>query len=279
MHLQLRKKNVSLGCRFAVRRVYVARSKVAEVGDVVGPVTWHDPKSVAAEAYRILRTNLQFTNPDRPLRSILITSPTVGDGKSTVAANLAVSFAQVGCSVIIVNADLRRPSVHKMFQVPDGVGLTSVLVGQATVKEALRETHVPNVRLLTAGPTPPNPAELLESKRMLSVMEELKEHADIILYDAPPVTVVTDAGLLAPHVDGCVLVVSVGVTQREMARVALEQLHRVGGRILGVVVNRVHHGSGYYYYYYYSAEDKSLASGLRKVWRRVRSRFGKKAKR
>lgn len=248
----------------------MARTRVVEVGET-GPVTWHDPKSVAAEAYRILRTNLQFTNPDRPLKSVLITSPTVGDGKSTVTSNLAVAFAQVGRSVIIVNADLRRPSVHKMFQVPDGVGLTSVLVGQATVQEALRDTQVPNVRLLTAGPTPPNPAELLESQRMQAVMQELREYADIILYDAPPVTVVTDAGLLAPHVDGCILVVSVGVTQREMARAAVEQLQRVEGHLLGVVVNRVSHGSGYYYYYYYTNEDKSLTKGFSRLWRRVAS--------
>lgn len=234
-----------------------------------GPITWQDPKSVAAEAYRMLRTNLQFTNPDRPLKSLLVTSPTVGDGKSTVTSNLAVSFAQAGRSVIVVNADLRRPSVHKMFQVPDGLGLTSVLVGQATVKEALRDTHVPNVKLLTAGPMPPNPAELLESQRMRAVMDELNEYADLILYDAPPITVVTDAGLLAPHVDGCMLVMSLGVTQRDMARIAVEQLERVGGRILGVVVNRVNHGAGYYYYYYYAPDNS--ANGVAALWERVKS--------
>src|SRR5690606_34941592 len=207
-----------------------------------GPVAWDDPKSVAAEAYRILRTNLLFTNPDRPLKSVLVTSPAVGDGKSTVTANLAVSFAQAGRRVIVVNADLRRPSVHKLFRVPEGAGLTSVLVGQATLEEALRETDAADVRLLTAGPTPPHPAELLE------------QHADIVLYDAPPVTVVADAGLLAPHVDGCILVVSLGVTQRDMARAAVEQLQRVGGRILGAVVNRIGPSSGYYYYYYYADE-------------------------
>lgn len=236
-----------------------------------GPVTWEDPKSVAAEAYRILRTNLQFTHPDRPLKSVLVTSPTVGDGKSTVTANLAVSFAQAGRRTIVVNADLRRPSVHKLFHVPEGVGLTSVLVGQATVEEALRETEAPDVRLLTAGPMPPNPAELLESQRMRTVMKELEEHADVILYDAPPVTVVTDAGLLAPHVGGCLLVISLGVTQREMARAAAEQLERVGGRILGAVVNRVNHGSGYYYYYYYAEEDEQSSGRMATLWNRVKA--------
>lgn len=235
-----------------------------------GPVAWDDPKSVAAEAYRILRTNLLFTNPDRPLKSVLVTSPTVGDGKSTVTANLAVSFAQAGRRVIVVNADLRRPSVHKLFRVPEGAGLTSVLVGQATLEEALRETDAPDVRLLTAGPTPPNPAELLESQRMRTVMRELEQHADIVLYDAPPVTVVADAGLLAPHVDGCILVVSLGVTQRDMARAAVEQLQRVGGRILGAVVNRIGPSSGYYYYYYYADEGHG-ANGRAKLWERVKS--------
>lgn len=249
----------------------MARARANAVVPDRGPVTWEDPKSVAAEAYRILRTNLQFTNPDRPLKSLLVTSPTVGDGKSTVTANLAVSFAQVGKRTIIVNADLRRPSVHKLFHVPDGVGLTSVLVGQATVEEALRATEVPDVRLLTAGPMPPNPAELLQSQRMRDVMEELEKHADIVLYDAPPVTVVTDAGLLAPHADGCILVVSLGVTRREMVRAGAEQLERVGGRILGVVANRVNHGAGYYYYYYYAENTDQPSSKLAAMWERVKS--------
>lgn len=243
-----------------------------------GPITWQDPKSVAAEAFRILRTNLQFTNPDRPLKSLLVTSPTVGDGKSTVTANLAVSFALSGRKVVVVNADLRRPSVHKLLRVADGVGLTSVLVGQASVDEALRDTEIPNVRLLTAGPMPPNPAELLESQRMRAVMRELEECADIILYDAPPITVVTDAGLLAPHVDGCLLVMSLGVTQREMAKVAMEQLQRVGGRILGAVANRVGHGAGYYYYYYFAEDNGSAENGMAALWQRLKAGlFGARA--
>lgn len=245
-------------------------SKNGRVSDI-GPIAWEEPKSVAAEAYRILRTNLQFTNPDRPLKSLLVTSPEVGDGKSTITANLGVSLAQSRRRTIIVNTDLRRPSVHKQFGVADSVGLTSVIVGQATIDEALRDTQVPGLRLLTAGPMPPNPAELLESQRMRAVVAELEQHADIVLYDAPPVLVVTDAGLLAPYVDGCILVVSIGTTQRELARAAADQLKQLGGRVLGVVVNRMRQGAGYYYYYYYSEDAGVQRTGFAGLWEKVKS--------
>lgn len=245
-------------------------SKNGRASDL-GPIAWEEPKSIAAEAYRILRTNLQFTNPDRPLKNVLITSPELGDGKSTITANLGVSLAQSGRRTIIVNTDLRRPSVHKLFGVADGVGLTSVLVGQATIEEALRDTGVPGLRLLTAGPMPPNPAELLESQRMRAVIAELEQHADIVLYDAPPVLVVTDAGLVAPHVDGCILVVSIGTTQRELAKAATDQLQQVGARVLGAVVNRMRQGAGYYYYYYYTQDAEVRRNGFAGLWEKVKS--------
>lgn len=262
---------VTFSDEYFFRGFGVATVSMNGVTSDIGPIAWEEPKSVAAEAFRILRTNLQFTNPDRPLRSLLITSPEVGDGKSTVTANLGVSLAQSGKRIVIVNTDLRRPSVHKLFGVADGVGLTSVLVGQASVAEALRDTSVPGLRLLTAGPMPPNPAELLESQRMRTVIAELEQEADIVLYDAPPVIAVTDAGLLAPYVDGCILVVSVGTTQRELARAAAEQLQRLGGHVLGVVLNRMNHGAGYYYYYYHEDADETARSPIAGMWEKMKS--------
>ena len=216
-------------------------------------ITWEEPKSVAAEAYRILRTNLQFASPDERPRTILVTSPGPGDGKSTITANLATSLAQAGVQVIAVNGDLRRPSLHNFFQVRNSVGLTSVLVGQAKLDAALQQTMVPRVRVLPSGPIPPNPSELLGSRRMQAVLNELRELADLLLIDAPPVLAVTDAGLLARIVDACLLVISIGQTPRELAVSAKEQLEQVGARLLGVVANRVDKGTGGYYYYYHES--------------------------
>lgn len=225
-------------------------------------ISWDDPKSVAAEAYRILRTNLQFTLPGETLDSIIITSAGPGEGKSTVSANLAVSLAQTGQKVIVVNADLRRPTLHKHFDLGDRVGLTSVLVGQATLEDALQTTKVPGVQVLTAGPMPPNPAELLGSDRMQALIDELETMCDLVIVDAPPVLAVADAGLVSRFVDGCLLVVNVGLTQREAAVSAKEQLDKVGARILGTVVNRVNQGGGYAYYYYYYSGDEAASNGF-----------------
>lgn len=235
-------------------------------------VTWEDPKSVAAEAYRILRTNLQFASPDERLQALLITSPGPDDGKTTITANLAASLAQAGHQVIAVGADLRRPTLHKYFEVRNTVGLTSVLVGQATLDAALQQAKVPRVRVLASGPIPPNPSELLGSRRMQGVMNELRERADMIVVDAPPVLAVADAGLLARLVDGCLLVISVGRTPRELAVSAKEQLEQVGARILGVVANRVDRAVGGYYYYYYYYPSGDGEARKPSVWRRLLSR-------
>ena len=235
-------------------------------------ITWEDPKSVTAEAYRILRTNLQFASPDQRLETILITSPGPGEGKSTVTANLATSLAQAGLQVIAVNADLRRPALHQFFQVRNTLGLTSVLVGQTTLDEALQQTMVPRVRVLASGQIPPNPSELLGSRRMQAVLNELRERADLVLIDAPPVVAVTDAGLLARLVDGCLLVISIGKTPRDMAVSAKEQLEQVGARVLGVVANRVDRAAGGYYYYYYHQSVLDGRTTGRPWWKRLWSK-------
>lgn len=225
-------------------------------------VTRDDPKSPAAEAFRTLRTNLQFSGLDRPLRTLLITSAGPGEGKTTISANLAVAVAQSGSKVILMGADLRRPAVHSAMGASNAVGVTSVLTGHVSWEDALQPTEIEGLYLLPSGPIPPNPAELLASQRMSDLVDQLKAASDMLIIDAPPVIAVTDAGVLSRLVDGTLLVVSAGITPREIAKAAKEQLQQVGARILGIVVNRLDEESGYYYYYYrhYYATDGEHAS-------------------
>lgn len=215
-------------------------------------VTHHDPKTPAAEAFRVLRTNLQFMGLDTPLKSILLTSATPGEGKSTVAANMAVAFAQSGARVCLVDADLRRPMVAKMFQLDNWVGMTSALVGQSTVEASLQATVVEGLWAMPSGPIPPNPAELLGSARMAKLVAELEERFDMVIVDTPPLLAVTDACVLAPKVGGVLLVTRSGQVDRRQVQRAKESLVAVKANMLGVVLDGVNNeqNQGYYYYYY-----------------------------
>lgn len=228
-----------------------------------GLISKLDPKSPVVEAYRTLRTNLQFANVDKPLTRVLITSPGPGEGKSTIAANLAYVMAQSGQRVIVVSVDLRKPTLHKYFGLPNQHGVTNILAGQTSIDDCLQGTDTENLRLLASGPTPPNPAELLGSAQMRSLVDELQKRADFIIYDAPPVIAVTDAAVLAPLMDGVLLVINAGTVPRELAIRSKEQLEKVGAKVLGTVLNRVDVASGYgyyYYYYYYTEEPKGKGS-------------------
>jgi non-specific protein-tyrosine kinase len=243
-------------------------------------VTLSAPRSPIAEAYRLLRTNFQFAAVDRPLRRVVVTSPGPGDGKSTTAANLAVVFAQSGKSVILVDADLRRPQQHRIFQRTASYGLSTALVDAATpVTSFLQPTDVPGLRLLTSGPIPPNPAELLGSQRMAQLLQVLNQEAEMVIVDSPPVLSVADAAILANAADGVVLVADAGRTRREMARRAKESLERAGANLLGMVLNRMtRQTSGYYYYYYYDQSGERSKRRRRtfhwwQVWRRLRKRL------
>ena len=229
-------------------------------------VVKNDPKSPAAEAYRTLRTNLQFTSLDKPLRSIMITSSGPQEGKTTVSSNLAVSLAQTDKKVVIVGVDLRRPTLFKQMNISNSVGLTNVLAGSVSLDEALVESDISNLYIIPAGPIPPNPAELLGSNKMKDILLSLTDKFDTVLLDAPPIIAVADAVILAKEVDGVLLVVSVGETPREIAVAAKEQLEKANARILGVVANNIREESGYYYYYYkqYYAMDGSNKN--RKNW-------------
>lgn len=221
-----------------------------------------DPKSPVAEAIRTLRTNLQYLSLDRPLKSIMVTSALPGEGKTTIASNLAVALADAGADTIVVGTDLRKPALHKVFGKENRIGVTSILTGHATLEEALQPTDHPRLRFLPSGPVPPNPAEMLASKAMRRLIAEVEASAEMVIFDSAPVIAVTDAALLAPAVGGTLLVVGIGQTPRDIARQAKEQLEKVNAVILGVVVNRIEarRGGSYYYYYYYGTSEQEAAA-------------------
>jgi capsular exopolysaccharide synthesis family protein len=213
-------------------------------------ITLTDPRSPVSEAYRTLRTNLEFFSLDEPIRTLVVTSPGPEEGKSTVLANLAVVLAQGGKRVILVDCDLRRPAQHALFGLDNATGLTTMMLDEGAQSDPpLRETAVDGLWVLPAGPPPPNPAELLGSRRMQETIAALLKQADVLLFDAPPVLAVTDALVLVVQTDGALLVVKAGGTRREHVQRAKERLERVNARIVGAVLSNAPTDSmlqGYY---------------------------------
>jgi capsular exopolysaccharide synthesis family protein len=213
------------------------------------------PLSGPAEAARAIRTNLRFMAPDKPFRVLLVTSASPSEGKTTVASNLAIAMAQAGQNTLLLDADLRKPRVHRIFGKSSDVGLTVALLDRTVLTDELLATDVPNLSVLAAGPIPPNPAELLQSEKFAELLDELKERYDRIVIDSPPVGPVTDAAVLTTQVDGTVLVVRAFKTPREVVADAKRSLQTVGGRVVGAVLNAVNlqrsEYKGYYQYAYY----------------------------
>lgn len=231
-------------------------------------VTHADPRSVVAESYRSLRTNLAFARASQDVRTLVLTSPGPADGKSTTVANLAITFAQQGQRTLLIDADLRRAVLDKTFSVPRSPGLTELIIGSVDLDQAVHETQVPNLFVMGSGQFPPNPSELLGSPAMREILAEAKEKFDVVLFDSPPLLAVTDAAVLSTMVDGTVLVVRMGSTAREAARLAIARLRQVHARILGALLNDVHmRGPGYYggygyqYYAYYGSEASGNGKG------------------
>jgi non-specific protein-tyrosine kinase len=224
-----------------------------------GLVAYTDPKSAASEAYRTLRTNIQFASPDKPVHTMLATSTSPDDGKSTTIANLAITFAEAGSPTILIDADLRRPHIHSIFGLPNDTGLTTLVAEMArgTTNPAagamaplpLQDGPVANLQVLTSGPIPPNPAEILGSKRLADILDILKGRADYILIDTPPIIAVTDAAILSSRVDGVLLVVNAGKTRRDLAVKARDMLRQVNANVLGVVLNNAKIDKSAYAYY------------------------------
>ncbi|MFS0988777.1 CpsD/CapB family tyrosine-protein kinase [Enterococcus casseliflavus] len=218
----------------------------------VSLVTLIDPSSPISEQYRTIRTNIQFASSvDKQIKTIVVTSSGPGEGKSTTSANLAVVFAKSGQRVLLVDADMRKPTVYKTFSLNNASGLSTVLSTSTSVLEAAQKTVIDNLSVLTSGPKPPNPSELLGSARMNQVMEEAKNLYDVVIFDMPPVVAVTDAQIMASKADGTILVVRENVARKESLTKARDLLNMVQARIIGVVYNGAEHSkdSGYYYYY------------------------------
>jgi capsular exopolysaccharide synthesis family protein len=211
-------------------------------------IALRDPRSPAAEAYRTLRTNIQFSSLDHPLRTLLVTSTAPDEGKSTTLANLAVTMAQAEQRVILVDCDLRRPSLHALFNLGNESGLTNMILAAEDAPVPLQETGVPGLSLLASGPLPPRPADILGSRRMEQIITRLRDMAEIVLFDTPPVIAVTDAAVLATRVDGVLLVFQSGRTSRDRARRTREVLEKVKANIVGVVLNGAELEQGYGYY-------------------------------
>jgi capsular exopolysaccharide synthesis family protein len=220
------------------------------------------------EAFRVLRTNMQFVDVDKDSKVFVVSSSVPGEGKTTTACNLAITLAQAGQKVLMVDGDLRRPQVAGVFEVEPTVGLTTVLIGTIELEDAVQESPVDNLRVLASGAIPPNPSELLQSRTMTEIVERARKEYDVIVIDAPPLLPVTDAALLASQADGALIVVRHSKTTRDQLRHSMERLAAVDARALGLVFNMVpvrrggtSHGYGYGYGYGYAPEPGRKRKG------------------
>ena len=227
--------------KLALKKV---KDKTHELKQIL--ITKSQRKSAISEQYRILRTNIQFSAVDRELKTIVVTSPSVGEGKTTTVANLAVVFAQQGKKVLVVDADLRRPSLHHVFEVTNTIGLSNVLARQAKLAGAIHHSFEKNLFVLTSGPVPMNPTELLASKGMDSLLEDAKQEFDLVLFDSPSLLSVTDGQIIADKCDGSILTVSSRKTGTEQAVKAKELLTVAKSHIIGVVLNKRKQGKNSY---------------------------------
>ena len=214
------------------------------------------PKSVAAEAYRSLRTNIQYSSFDNKYQTLVVTSANPGEGKSTVASNLALVLAQGESKVLLVDCDMRRPSIHKKLRISNTYGVSDLLVGNRKLESVVHK-YKENLTVISAGKIPPNPAEMLASKTMTAFLEEMKKHFDYIVLDTPPLQAVADAQILSTKVDGSLIVVRAGVTKKDAVHNAVSIINKVNGNIIGTVLNAADNSKDKYYYYYGDEEGRT----------------------
>lgn len=219
-------------------------------------ITLSNPRSPISESYRSLRTNIDYSAIDEKIQVIMVSSAGPGEGKTTTITNLAITYAQSERKVILIDADLRKPTAHHNFSISNRWGLSSVLSQQCTLEESIQSSSVPGLDVITSGTIPPNPAEMLGSNRMNAVIQQLRDMYDIILIDTPPLLAVTDAQIVATKSDGAIMVVDQGRVKRDIAKKAIQNLQTVNARILGVVLNNVKRKANEEsYYYYYGAKE------------------------
>ena len=207
------------------------------------------PKSIAAEAYRTLRTNIQYSSFDNEYRTIVVTSSEPGEGKTLTAGNLALALAQGESKVLLVDCDMRKPSVHKNFRISNENGLTDLLLHKRTMEQVMVKYNE-NLTIVSAGRVSPNPSEMLGSRAMGTFLEEMKEHFDYVVMDTPPLGAVTDAQVLSTKVDGIILVVKAGATKKDVVMNSVNLIKKVNGNLIGTVLNGVEQSKNKYYYYY-----------------------------
>lgn len=199
---------------------------------------FRDSYAPAAEAYRIIRANLQFS-PAETFKSLVVTSTTLGEGKSTTVVNLAVSYALSGCKVLIIDADMRKPSIHKSLAIGNNCGLSSLIIGENSLEEAIQQCRVNNLHIITSGPIPPNPAELLSSNRARHIFSSLEQDFDIIIIDSPPVATASDALVLSTIASGILLVIKYGAIKKDFVKAVVTQMNKIKANIAGVILNQV----------------------------------------
>ncbi|WP_186576565.1 CpsD/CapB family tyrosine-protein kinase [Aquibacillus kalidii] len=225
------------------------RKKLAKNSTMRHLIAKLNPRSPISEQYRTIRTNLQFSSVDGNLKTMLVTSSGPSEGKSSTTANLAIVFAQQGKKVLLIDADMRKPTLHYTFRMDNRKGLSSVLVGETNLDESVIKSDVQDLDLLSCGPIPPNPSELLGAKAMEKLIADASEFYDLIIFDTPPVLAVTDAQILANMVDGALMVVRSKQTEYEAAQKARDLLTPAKAKLLGVVLNDREQKKGHYYYY------------------------------
>lgn len=223
-----------------------------------------DPKSIAAESYRVLRTSLEYSSIDKPLKSIVVTSSEPGEGKSTVAGNLASIISQNDKKVIIIDCDLRKPTIHKKLEISNAIGLTEYIVGKNDLNNVIQVLSE-NFSVITSGKIPPNPSEILASKAMEKLLKALSICYDYVILDTPPLRAVTDAQVLAGKCDGTVMVVRAEATSKDSIMKAYKELEKVRANVLGAVLNGIKGNNKSYYYYEEKNTKKKVKNAKKKV--------------
>lgn len=217
----------------------------------IPPLYVHDkPKSTVSEKFRGIRSNIMFSSAKQEVNSLLITSEKPKSGKSTISANIAVTYAQAGYKTLIIDGDMRKPTQHYIFDLTNNSGLSNLVIGKKTYSESIKEANVDNLAILTAGPTPPNPSELIASNQFNEIYNELLRHYDFIIVDAPPINTVTDAQIYAQTIKNCALVIDVDENNKHEVKKAKDLLTKSGGKLLGAILNKmpIDKSSSYYYY-------------------------------